>query len=529
MIHSRSIQSAFGLVAVGFVATTISFCYAQRQPDSQQQRPRVVSGSTAAGQTVTVQPGQNLQKAIDAAQPGDTIMLVAGKTYNGPITLPNKSGDSESRYITIQTSNMAGISPENSRIQPDKHSVNMPKILAPQGESSVLTAPGAHHFKFVGIEFTSAPTANYVYNMINLGSDEYKSSSELPHHIVFDRCFVHSTGLGKARRGFALNCGETSIVNSYISGFAGDGDETQGIAGWNGSGPFHIINNYIEGGGQNIFFGGGDPQVKGLVPSDVEILRNYIFKPAEWKGKATIKAIFEMKNVRRLKIDGNLIVDAHTTTAFALTVRNQNGTAPWSTVEDVEITNNIIQHANMAVNILGRDNYHPSEQAKRIRIANNLFIDIGVDNAAFVQTSLADSITIENNTVQHTGNVITSYGGPTTKFVFRNNIVQNNSYGISCEGSNMANCLPGAVFTKNVVVDNLNSAAQGYPLDRVYPAGNFFPRSLQEVGFVNIVGGDFRLNPTSHFRNRGTDGKDIGVDFNQLQASGATTASEELK
>jgi hypothetical protein len=511
------------VIVASSVLLFLSFCYGQRRSDpSQQTRPREVSGS---GQTVQVGPRENLQKAIDTAKPGDTIVLPPNASYQGPLTLPNKGGTSDS-YITIRTSNLAGIPPENTRTKPDLHAANMPKILAPNSGSALVTAPGAHHYRFIGVEFAPAPDANYVYNVIHLGSDEYTDASQLPHHLIFDRCYVHSTGLGKARRGFALNCGDTSILNSYIAGFAGPGDETQGIAGWNGSGPFKIVNNHIEGGGQNVFFGGGDPRIPNLVPSDVEIRRNYLTKPSDWKGKVTIKAIFEMKNVRHLIIDGNLLVDNHTTTAFALTVRNQSGTAPWSTVQDVEITNNVIQHANGAVNILGLDDLRPSQQGKRMRVANNLFVDTGEDNTAFVQTSRAESITIEHNTVQHTGNVITSHGGPTTKFIFRNNILQNNAYGVFCEGGVLDTCLPGASFSGNVIVDNYDSAGKGYPLDRNYPPGNFFPRSLKEVGFVNLEQNDFRLGPTSHFRKRATDGKDIGVNFDELKASGAMGAGD---
>ena len=51
--------------------------------------------------------------------------------------------------------------------------------------------------------------------------------------------------------------------------------------------------------------------------------------------------------------------------AILFTVRNQDGHAPWSTVEDVTLTNNILRHSSSAVNILGRDYTHPSGQARR--------------------------------------------------------------------------------------------------------------------------------------------------------------------
>jgi hypothetical protein len=52
-----------------------------------------------------------------------------------------------------------------------------------------------------------------------------------------------------------------------------------------------------------------------------------------------------------------------------------------------------------------------------------------------------------------------------------------------------------------------------------YPDGNFFPASFDEVGFVDLAGGDYELSPTSPHVAVGTDGKDPGVDWKQLQAA----------
>src|ERR1041384_8303473 len=59
---------------------------------------------SARAATVNVPAGGDLQAALNSAQPGDTIVLQAGATYVGPITLPVKSGSS---YITIQSSALA--------------------------------------------------------------------------------------------------------------------------------------------------------------------------------------------------------------------------------------------------------------------------------------------------------------------------------------------------------------------------------------------------------------------------------------
>jgi hypothetical protein len=509
-------------------ALCFTACFAQKASDAQSARPRrAVAQETGA---ITVKAGGNLQAAIDRAKFGQSIILEAGATFVGPITLPYKGPgtNTDADYITIRSSNMAGLPREGVRVKPAEHAAAMPKIVAPRYSSSIATAPQAHHYKFIGIEFTLAPEADYVYHVLYLGSDDYKSLSDFPHHLVFDRCYVHSTGLGKARRGFSLNSGETWILNSNVSGFAGPGDETQAICGWAGPGPYHIINNYVEGGGQNIFFGGGDPTVKDVVPSDIEVRRNYIYKPAEWFGRATIKAIFEMKNVRRLTVDGNLIEGNGPVSAFSLVVGNQGGTAPWSTIEDVEITNNIIRRAGNGINILGRDT-KPSLQGRRILVANNLILEMGTDYSAFfVQTSGADTVTVEHNTVQHAGNMIICYGEPTTNFIFSNNILQHNQYGVVCEGGARALTKPQN-FRGNIIADNNNAAASGYPIDNNFPLGNYFPPSFKQVKFVNSEGGDWRLAADSRFKGKATDGKDPGVDFQAFAISEEAVRSGEAK
>ena len=44
--------------------------------------------------------------------------------------------------------------------------------------------------------------------------------------------------------------------------------------GWNGPGPFLIENNYLEAAGENVMFGGSDPSIANLVPSNITIRRN---------------------------------------------------------------------------------------------------------------------------------------------------------------------------------------------------------------------------------------------------------------
>ena len=104
---------------------------------------------------------------------------------------------------------------------------------------------------------------------------------------------------------------------------------------------------------------------------------NAALEGTEW----AVKNLFELKNARRVLVDGNLLEynwpQAQNGFAILFTVRNQDGGAPWSVVEDVTFSNNVIRHVAAGINILGRDDNHKSEQAQRIAIRNNVFMDVG--------------------------------------------------------------------------------------------------------------------------------------------------------
>ena len=60
--------------------------------------------------------GDDLQAALNKAQPGDEIVLQAGSTYTGNFILPVREGSG--KWITIRTSNMAGLPKEGMRVSP---------------------------------------------------------------------------------------------------------------------------------------------------------------------------------------------------------------------------------------------------------------------------------------------------------------------------------------------------------------------------------------------------------------------------
>src|SRR4029079_19625647 len=102
------------------------------------------------------------------------------------------------------------------------------------------------------------------------------------------------------------------------------------------------------------------------------------------------------------------------------TVRNQDGKAPWSVVEDVVFANNVIRRVGSGINILGHDDNHTSQHTSRIALRNNLFVDVGGTWGSGRLFQLLDrtrDITIDHNTAHQSGTLLTADGGPHARFV----------------------------------------------------------------------------------------------------------------
>jgi PKD repeat protein len=230
--------------------------------------------------TITVSAGGNLQAAINAARPGDTIQLQPGATFVGNFTLPVKTGPGE---ITIRTAPDPRLPLPGQRLNPAAHASLLAKIRSGNSLPAIQTAPRAQYWRLELLEF--GPNVNGYSDIIRLGHSgtDQTTLDVVPHHIVIDRCYVHGDPLVGQKRGIALNSAWTTIINSHISDIKGSGMDTQAIAGWNGPGPYVIENNYLEGAGENVMFGGADPQIPGLVPSDITFRLNYLSKPRSWQ------------------------------------------------------------------------------------------------------------------------------------------------------------------------------------------------------------------------------------------------------
>jgi hypothetical protein len=392
--------------------------------------------------------------------------------------------------------------------------------------------PGCHDIRWINCEFTPDPRQGRYGTFFDTIDCE---------RIWFDRCYLHDSPTGQMRRALRFEGVGHAVIDSYIANIKTEGAETQAVWGANGPGPYKIVNNYLEAAGENIMFGGQSAAHRDVSPADIEIRGNHLTKPWSWwprhptyAGRSwTVKNLFELKHARRVLFTDNLLENCweHAQTGFAivLSVVDDHGRAPWTTVSDITVVNNIIRHCARGVSISGWDYGHPgTDVMRRVYIANNLFEDISQDyatwsarlNFIFSPGNTPAGVTpTEDQVFEHNTAVNCKvgqslyfhdpHGGYVRRLRISNNILPiglNPGWG---DGgfflARMAKLhAPDGEIRRNLFYGR-GSGGQGLPSD------NLLVRDQSAVRFTNSAGGDYRLAPDSPGKGRATDGRDIGI------------------
>lgn len=470
---------------------------------------------TVAANNLIVSAGGNLQAALNAARPGDTVTIAAGATFVGHYYLPPNPGP---QWITIQSSAMNSLPVAGSRVS-STQAAAMPKLVAPDENAVLFAGAGANYYRIQGIEF-APPAGVYSQNLIAIGTASETSNSQLAHDIDFDRDYIHGDPVAGSKRGIAMNGGATTVENCYMSAFTSTGQDTQAIAGWNGPGPYTIINNYLEAGTEIVAFGGAPVSIPLNVPSDILIKNNTFFKPLSWRrGDPSYAGVpvwaknhIELKDARRVTIDSNTFTNNWVGAdqggyVLVFGVRTENGMVPWAVVNDVKVTNNVIRHTASGALFMGQDGIGGS--AGNFLIQNNLWEDVrndwGGDGRLFLVENRVLGINFDHNTAFETGWLLVLDGAYNFNINVTNNIF-NVAAGII--GPNTGVGAPsffahsiGGVFLNNVLIGH-----SLYP----YPPSTSIVPSMDQVEFMNYQAENFLLASNSPFRGLATDGTDIG-------------------
>lgn len=523
------------------VSGSITFTTQGHPLETVAALPQVYLNTTAppapdvGGSVITVNAGGNLQAAINAAQPGDVIALANGATFAGTFTLPNKNTTS-TKWITIRPANTSGLPPEGSRMTPAiAASAQLPIVLATTNLGAFNTLLGAHHYRIIGLEISVTPTNSGNTGLIRFGDGGGGGQTSLPlvaHDLVLDRVFLHGTTTQNVRRAVSLQSATSAVIDSYISEIHEAGADAQAITGWNGPGPFKIVNNYLEASTEIVAFGGSDPDILNLVPSDIEIRHNHFFRPIAWKNVWLVKNLFESKSSKRVLIEGNLFQnnwqDGQGGSAINLKSTNQGGGCPGCGTQDLTFRYNIIQNTGAGFALSADPDPNITNfPLQRVTIQDNIIANIDVaptfngDGRGFLINQNPTDITIAHNTVISPTTSAVGFGGPINtppvRLSMRDNIIGGGLYGVKGPGLPSGNSTlvllnPEGYFIANAL-PSVGSVG--------YPTIGFYPATLSSVGFVNAAGLDFHLAPNSMLKTRGSDGRDVGADIDAVNAATA--------
>src|SRR3984893_5812375 len=247
------------------------------------------------------------------------------------------------------------------------------------------------------------------------------------------------------------------------------------------------------------------------------------------------KSHIEIKSATDVLIDGNTF-DGWYTSAMLLTPRNQSnsmnsGSVPWAGDFDIKFTNNYVKRMKNWDRIYSyaiggpqlEDNEFTSVRSGPVLIQNNLFA--GGMEAFLSAMGAADNVSVIHNTYPGStltgSSMIIGQGMSSNNFVLKDNILSNNNYGLNNQTPAGTIPWPGIVQNHNVIIDNRspdNKIGDG-PLKSRCP-NDFIAANQAAVGWD----ANWRLLPTSPYKAKASDGKDPGVDLDQLLAAlGGTT------
>ncbi len=336
--------------------------------------------------TLTVTAGGDLQAALNTAQCGDRIELVAPGVFSNQFQAPVRT--CATNPITVTT---AGTVPER-RLTPADAPILATLRSGVRGSAlSVFKTAG---WRFVGLRFE--PNADGYETLIHVQDSDA---------IEFDRILFVTT-IGQKR--FILGNGtRITLRRSHCEGVydpIGPNADSQCFAAYDGAGPYTIQDNFLEAASENVMFGGADCSSADKVPGTILVEDNYMMKRLAWKGTPRgVKNLFELKQakgaiVRRNTFENNW-TDAQAGYAILFTVRNDDGGCPWAVVEDVLFEDNIVRGSERGINILGYDLYRApgSGRTQRITIRKNT---IQTSGRSFQIGGEAKDITIDGNTFQ---------------------------------------------------------------------------------------------------------------------------------
>lgn len=434
--------------------------------------------------SVRVPAGSSLQAAINAAGCATTLLLDPGSSFTGNYTLPARGANC---WLVIRTALMVR---PTGRMTPGKaQSLKLARLATPSYTPLFSTATGSSGLYLSELEMTVAPGVATINMLLDFRGDASR--------IVVTDNWIHGTPTLDGRRGLTMNARDWAVTRNWVNDWHSNNSDSQAIICYDYCARGRIEDNELQGGHENVMFGGADPTDSSRTPSDFIIRGNHIDKPLAWKGKWQAKNLLETKNARRLLVEGNVIeqnwADAQTGFGMVHKSENQNGTASYTSTSDLTIRYNLIRCVGNWLNVSGHgSNSFPVIVSSRFTIYQNVVQGINTTDcnatgiAVQVLTEMTD-LNLTQNTILNNGssNSFLKFDGtPSVRLVVTDNIGYHGTYGVigSGKGDGVASLnayAPNGVFTRNVIINGGNCSQ--------YPAGNSCPSTQPSAPGANVA------------------------------------------
>lgn len=240
------------------------------------------------------------------------------------------------------------------------------------------------------------------------------------------------------------------------------------------------------------------------------------------------KGYIEFKNGDNGLLDGNDFDGWPTSVGFGL--QNQAGGAPWSSIRHWTLSNNLFRRYSYMFGPMSITGYsRRTERGGDIRIINNLGYgpggqsDVNGNAGAFFTVGAMDGpLVVSHNTgIDRPDGFTVQFNRDRTMTgtaTYTDNILYGKDYGHQCNPSDghAMQCYQNMVSNKNIIVNPKNISPSD--IQSYWWPNSIVVANTGAVGFVDPSANDYRLLSTSVGFRAGTDGKDTGVDVDQLLA-----------
>ncbi len=213
-----------------------------------------------------------LQTALDAANPGDEVLLQENFLYSGQFLMKVKScpGQTDACYVTLRTGvtstgsviSAATFPPTNIRMTP---ALALNKLAILRSTSATVAAlrtdtvsPPPKYWRVKWIQFDSFEGGSGVGSLVSLGTGAITVLADVPGRYQFIQNYFRGSPVQGQHRGLSIwAANDVTVRDNYFKDIktfgSSDGQVVNVMVGNN----ITITNNYMEGGTETFIAGGG--------------------------------------------------------------------------------------------------------------------------------------------------------------------------------------------------------------------------------------------------------------------------------